>query len=281
MSDSKPIPQEDEIPISITSTSCGNCVFAEYVENTQTGCSANRLEKFKKANIPIIEMKYDDTISLIVDGKTCVYYRNEGWSKEYYKTDDKSHILTCVEKELRIPYHVLLFVRADNVIEDVRKRLTELQSQKIKPKIVTIIDRSHSTNIITGELMKVCQEYSFAHWRIQSIQATDQIDDDVVDLAYDNTKKMKYLFYMIVECDHKIPITLAEEIHRSVHDDMKSFVVLLPNSQGVGKTVLKVAHEKYAGNSFGIPLEKKIVHYDDAPHLIKKVEEICPSLQSS
>ena len=26
-------------------------------------------------------------------------------------------------------------------------------------------------------------------------------------------------------------------------------------------------------------LEDKIVHYDDAPHLIKKVEEICPSLQ--
>mgnify|MGYP001440049571 CR=1 FL=1 len=31
----------------------------------------------------------------------------------------------------------------------------------------------------------------------------------------------------------------------------------------------------------GSPGTFRIVHYDDAPHLIKKVEEICPSLQVS
>ena len=127
--------------------------------------------------------------------------------------------------------------------------------------------------------MKVLAEYSFDHWRVQTIQATDQLDDDVIDLVYDNTKKKPYMFYMLFECKYKIPDQLSQEFHSSLHDDMKSFVILLPNNNNVGKTVLKIAHEKYAGNSFGIPLEDKIVHYDDASHLIKKVEEICPSLQ--
>ena len=129
--------------------------------------------------------------------------------------------------------------------------------------------------------MKICQNYKFDHWRIQTVQATDQIDNDIIDLVYDSTKKMKYMFYTILECSHSIPKDMSKDIHKSLHDDMKSFVVLTPNSDGIGKTVLKVAHEKYSGNSFTIPLEDKIVHYDDAPHLIKKVEEICPSLQVS
>ena len=86
------------------------------------------------------------------------------------------------------------------------------------------------------------------------------------------------MFYMIFECKHTIPDVLSNELHRSLHDEMQSYVILLPNNNNVGKTVLKIAHEKYAGNSFGIPLEDKIVHYNDSPHLIKKVEQICPSL---
>ena len=89
------------------------------------------------------------------------------------------------------------------------------------------------------------------------------------------------MFYIIFESSVQIPTQMSKDIHKSLHDDMKSFVVLLPNSQGVGKTVLKIAHRKYNGNSFTIPLEDKIIHYDDAPHLIKKVEDICPSLQKS
>ena len=78
-----------------------------------------------------------------------------------------------------------------------------------------------------------------------------------------------------------IPSEFSEEIHTAVQDNMQAFTVLLPNADNVGGGALKVAHAKHAGNSFDIPLETKIIHYDDAPHLIKKVEDICPSLQTS
>ena len=276
--------KNDEVSIQVSSTSCYNCVFAKYSDNEQIGCNANRLEIFAKHGHEIIPIKNDnedEKVFFVIDGKICVYYRNSEWAYASYKKDSVEEILTCVQNELKIPYHVLLFFRSSDSFEDIKNRLSELENQDIKPKIVTIVDRSHSERVMTGELMKICQDYNFAHWRIQTVQAVDQIDNDVIDLVYDSTKKMKYMFYTILECSHSIPKDMSKDIHKSLHDDMKSFVILTPNSDGIGKTVLKVAHEKYSGNSFTIPLEDKIVHYDDAPHLIKKVEEICPSLQVS
>ena len=274
---------ESEVTVSISSTECVNCVFATYEGSVQNGCGAHRLEKFDEKDIPIIPFinQKTNTTSFIIDGKSCVYYRNKEWAHQYYQTEDTECILSRVQNELKIPYHVLLFFRTSDSLEDVKSRLSELEDQKIKPKILTIIDRSHTESVMTGELMKICQNYKFDHWRIQAIQAIDQIDNDIIDLAYDSTKKMKYMFYMVFDCEHPIPLAMSEDIHKSLHDEMQAFTVLKPNGNGVGKTVLKAAHEKYNGNSFTIPIEDKIVHYDDAPHLIKKVEEICPSLQTS
>ena len=263
------------------STLCHDCIFADYKDKIQIGCKAERIEKFKNANIPMAQLDNDGTLSTIIEGKTCVYYRPKEWAITHYGTSSTLNILQIVKKELRIPYHALIFIRSNNNIQEVEDRLLELQNQKIKPRIVTVIDRTHQVEIISGNLIKTLPNYRFDHWRIQTIQATDQLDLDIIDLAYDNTKSYNYMFYMVFECSHPIPSSMSEEIHKSLHDDMKAFTVLLPNSKGVGKGALKVAHAKHAGNSFSIPLEDKIKHYDDAPHLIKQVEEICPSLQTS
>ena len=279
MSESAPQQNENNL-VPISSTLCHNCVFADYDSNSQTGCKADRLDKFKKANITISEMVYEDSTSYVIEEKMCVYYRNKNWALEHYKNIDDKNLVETVRKELRIPYHALLFVRQNDSIDNVGMRLTELEKQDIKPKMVTIIDRTHSTYPITNQLLSMARNHSFDYWRVQTIQAIDQIDTDVVDLIYDNTKTIPYMFYICFECQHTIPSTVSKEIHTSVHDDMKAFTVLIPNTNNVGGGALKTAHEKHAGNSFTIPLADKIKHYDDAPHLIKKVEEICPSLQT-
>ena len=272
--------QDENKLIPISSTLCHHCIFADYNDNIQTGCKADRLDKFKKANIAISKIVYEDVTSYIIEEKVCVYYRNKDWALDNYKNIDDQGLVAAISKELRIPYHVLLFVRKNDSIDDVSIRLTELEQQKIKPKMVTIIDRTHTPVPITNQLLTIMRTHSFDYWRVQTIQATDQLDTDIIDLIYDNTKKIPYMFYICFECQYIIPPTVSEEIHVSLHDDMKAFTVLTPNANNVGGGALKVAHEKHAGNSFTIPLADKIRHYDDAPHLIKKVEDICPSLQT-
>jgi len=280
----------------INSTPCHNCVFAEYDDNnTQIACKANRLEKFQQANIPISVIEgAEGKIAFLIEGKVCVYYRNKDmlktWqdhalsSKEYTQAiiDSDENLLQLVKSQLKIPYHAIVFVRSTDELKNVEFRLSELENQQIKPKIVTIVDRSHEYKDISGRLIMMCQEkYSFDHWRVQRIQAPDQIDTDVIDLVYDSTKQINYMFYIAFESSQPIPSVMSEEIHKSLHDDMKKFTILLPNSKGVGGGALKAAHAKHAGNSFTIPLHTKIIHYNDSPELITKVEEICPSLQTS
>ena len=220
--------------------------------------------------------------TFIVENKICVYYRNQTWAEKQYNTTDKNKILSLVKNELNIPYQAILFFRENDSIEDIKNRLTELDNQKVKPKILTLVDQcSYQTGKFSQHLVDIIKEYSFDYWRIQTVQLANQIDNDIIDLVYDSTKDKKYMLYMTFECAYPIPPTVSQELHTAVHDDMKSFTVLLPNKDRVGKTVLKIAHKKYSGNSFAIPLEEKIKHYDDAPHLIKRVEEICPSLNQS
>ena len=271
----------EEQRMSVASTICLNCVFADYTNNMQTGCKANRLELFKKAGHQIRDVDLNNRTCSVIEGKTCVYYRNKEWAESYYQTEITDEILLKIQQELRIPYHAILFFRQKDSLQDLRARLLELENQDVKPKIVTILDRAHSVKIVTKDIMSMCSERTFDYWRVQSIQATDQLDNDVIDLAYDSTKNIKYMFYMIFECAYSIPDTVSQELHKALHDDMKAFTVLLPNQNQVGKTVLSIAHKKYTGNSFTIPIEDKIIHYNDAPHLIKKVEEICPSLYQS
>ena len=267
--------------IPMTSTLCNNCVFAQYKNDKQTGCIAGRLDHFTQANIPIGEMKYEDTgtTSFVIEGKVCVYYRNEEWVRETYPNKSVNDIQDIVKTQLNIPYHAIVFFRQTDTMEDLDLRLSELHNQKVKPKIVTVVDRSHTVENLSTKIMNLCKKHSFAYWRVQRVQAVDQIDTDVIDLVFDSTKNKPYMFYITFECKYPIPISMSEDIHKSLHDDMKSFSVLLPNTNNVGGAALKIAHQKHAGNSFGVSLEAKIRHYDDAPHLIKKVEEICTSLK--
>ena len=39
------------------STSCKNCYFAEYQDNTQTGCKLGRLEKYRNLNVILQHLK--------------------------------------------------------------------------------------------------------------------------------------------------------------------------------------------------------------------------------
>ena len=72
---------EESVEISMASTACRNCFFADYDKNLQVGCKAERLEKFSQAGIKIIQLNKDseNKTSFIIDGKTCVYYRNQEW----------------------------------------------------------------------------------------------------------------------------------------------------------------------------------------------------------
>ena len=126
MTDEQTTPTKiEDMRTSMVSTICYNCVFADYTDNVQTGCKANRLELFKQQKQEINEVDIDGKTCFVLEGKACVYYRNKDWAVESYKTEDTDTIFDIVKKQLNIPYHAILFFRSDDAIEDKDKRLTE------------------------------------------------------------------------------------------------------------------------------------------------------------
>ena len=273
---------DDQIKVGVSTTCCRQCVFAEYEDNVQTGCAAGRFEVFNKNGIDLVYAEDEEKKFYLVKDKACIYFRHIDTCAEIIKKKTVSEIKDLISSSLKMPYHVLVFLREGDSLADLECRLSELEQQAVKPKIVSVIDRTHSEVDLTPKIVGLFHnKYAFDNWRTQRVAAIDRSDHEIIDVCYDNTKRLKYFFYTIFETSKPIPASFSEEIHYSVQEEMKSFVLLEPNSCGNGKTVLKMAHAKYGGNSFDIDLKDKLIHYDDGANLIRKVEELCPSLGES
>ena len=260
------------------STSCKNCYFADYDGKTQTGCRLNRIEKYKNINASVVEVYDEDKEFYVIQDKICVYYRNHEFINELgLRSEDD--ILKTVKSELKAPYHLLLFFRENDTEKELEKCIEIASNQKIKPKVFTVINKFNN-NVDPSKIMQIANHYGFENWRIQNAANVEfEWDRDLIDLSYDNTKKHKFLFYTVFETLQGIPPSFSEEIHDAMYEDLHAFSCLLPNANENGLSVLRIAQEKYSGNSFGIKIEEKIKFYEEDAHLIKKVEDLCPSLK--
>ena len=260
------------------STSCKNCYFADYDCKTQTGCRLGRLEKYRNTSGNVVEAYDDDKEFYVIQNKICVYYRNHEFIEEM-QLRNEDEILKRIKSELHAPYHLILFFREEDTIEDLSRCIENAASQYIKPQVFTVINK-FNTQVEASKIMEITNHHGFNHWRIQNAANLEfEWDRDLIDLSYDSTKKHKFLFYSVFEASEGIPINFSEEIHNSMYEDLEAFSCLTANKNGNGLTVLRIAHEKYSGSSFGIKIEEKIKFYEDDSHLIKKVENLCPSLQ--
>ena len=259
-------------------TNCKDCYFADYKNNTQDGCSLNRLEKYKKAGIDIIEGKDDDKEFYVVSEKFCVYYRT-GEDIQKLNLNNREEASTYIESKLQAPYHLIVMCREDDTEADLEKCILSAINQKIKPKVFTIINKFNQ-NIPSTTMMEMVRPHSFDYWRVQNATNEEfEWDRDLIDLSYDSTKKHKYLFYAVFETLQGVPPTFSEEIHDAMYEDMQAFSCLVPNTNNNGLVVLSIAQEKYSGSSFGIKIEEKIKFYKDDIHTIHNVENLCPSLK--
>ena len=260
------------------STSCKNCYFAEYKDKTQSGCKLNRLEKYRNLNANVVEAYDDDKEFYVIQDKICVYYRNQEFIEELQLVDEEG-ILKKIKSELHAPYHLILFFRENDTEKDLEHCIESAASHHIKPPVFTVINKFNK-NVDPPRIMEIANHHGFNHWRIQNAANLEyEWDRDLIDLSYDSTKKHKYLFYTVFETLQGIPFSFSEEIHDAMYEELQAFSCLTPNDNGNGLTVLRIAQEKYSGSSFGIKIEEKIQFYEDDSHLIKKVEDLCPSLK--
>ena len=109
---------------------CRDCIFAEWEENQQTGCSIDRLEKYKKLECAFdCEDEETDKKFYIIDGRFCMMCRNQKWVEDNNVAEEDWE--SIAKEEMKIKYQALVFAGDDK--EDIKKTIRSLVNQTITP----------------------------------------------------------------------------------------------------------------------------------------------------
>jgi hypothetical protein len=263
-------------------TSCKDCAFAVFSGKTQTGCSANILERYRKTGAEIIEA-YDDNGKefFVIDNKLCPYHREKEWAKKY----SKSELLNIVGSQTKSPYQAMVLHRKGASQEELASTLKSLADQFNPPNIVSIISMQQPDSIykLNIDLENIVKEYEDRFdWRIQNILNSETTDRQSIDLAIDGTYfKYSFPYYLVFESGFEVPKDFTEELHNSIMFEGKQMVFCHPLEGSMnGMLVNRLLHRKHTGNAFNIHIEDKLAEFEEGieNHMFK-IEEICPSVK--
>jgi len=97
-------------------TSCKECKFAMYEEDTQTGCRFGRIDKFQKCDDAIVTESMDDDKEFYTVNRACNYFRVEGTEVN----------LTQVIYQSQMAFGVVVRLDSKNDEKEARKTLKSL-----------------------------------------------------------------------------------------------------------------------------------------------------------
>jgi len=260
-------------------TSCGDCIFSERDKKTQTqiGCQFNKIEVYRnKKNGNVIEA-YDEFNNefFVINNHACLHKRTKEWAKDYRKSQWKS----AVEEQLQIRYHAMVIFRQGKCPTGLVRTMQSLNSQKIPPCLLTIINRSR---MAATELVRIIETGQWnVEWRLQTFLNSKSTDRETIDIVIDSSKYLAHpAFYIVFESPFETPPILSEEMQKYFVDEMKYAIFAHPRKDGNGMLVNSAFHKKHAGNCFGINIEEKLKEFEPGAYqYIKSIEDICPSLK--
>jgi hypothetical protein len=269
-------------------TACADCVFAEKItsphdtspalsKRTQTGCSFNRLEKYRDKGAQIIDA-YDengDEFS-VINGKICLYKRTKDWGE----LTSKKRWRARVNDELRMKYHAMVSFGPEDSLQDLHKTMQSLNDQSNPPTLTSVLSTSKEvpTHIINA---LNSANYENLDWRLQTFIDEEIHERQCIDLAIDNTKKLvRIVFYMLFQAGFEVPNEMSDEIHQYFIEDMGRVIFASGNDDGNGMLVSFPFHIKHAGNAFHVRIEDKLREFEEgAEQYFRKIEDVCPSLK--
>lgn len=221
-------------------TSCRNCVFAEYEDKTQVGCRLDMLEKYDE----VLEAYDEEKEFFVINNMFCRRKRSEQWAKRF----PASEWANQVERELEIKWHPILFFTTP---QELIRSIDSIKQQSIPPAHVTVINGFNSV-VPSHKITKWLK--GFNSWRVQSIESSDVVKEDQIDLVIDT---YKIPIYMVFDAGYQLEPTLIQQLNNLINEEMLSFA-LITKKDNTLKIIPTAIHEKFGGSSFGVALEEKI-----------------------
>lgn len=126
---------------NINRTSCKDCILAIYSDKTQTGCQANRIEKYKAQSKDLVFEAYDEEKEFFVINRLCNFYRDKSWNNGQAS-------ISKINNECKVTFEVLIDCK-DFDKEDIAqfRSLYNDMTDYGEKKISTILFVNHKSKV--------------------------------------------------------------------------------------------------------------------------------------
>ena len=271
--------QQKDYPLEISSneaeTICRDCAFAIYEEQTQTGCSLGKIDKFEEQDTEILEV-YDETDRefYVIKGRVCVFWRAGDWKDKYEGRKDLEDI---VNKETMIRMDANVYLDKNSTLKDLDKTVTSIQKGILKPVQLTIIN--NGSRIEKMLLARVGMKSGFK-WRVENIQDDGEADRHrSIDIAIRKTSAKDCNYYFVFDAGKAVPKDFISDINKSINIDMNRFLAL-KSKDGNGDVGQVHMHKQIGGNRDKRFLDKieTTTRSQGCSHLLQDISKIVSSM---
>lgn len=269
------------IELSQIHTSCKNCVFAEYKNGEQVGCQLNKIQDYEKAGIDVVDVYDKDNKKFkIINERFCLFYRNEKMMRQYPPSSWDEIVIS----QTKIPYHMILIVRENNSLMEIKQSLNDIKNQTVTPSLITLVNKQYTSYAKDNEkfiapkvIFDLLDSRHFKRFSLKNIYNDELSDRDCIDLVFDSSKESRYPIYVVFEAGEPIPNEVGKDLNDSILIKMQQIGFVKPYKGLNGMTVNYTTHKKYGGNSFQVNIEDKIVKFEEnGEQFIFNSEDIYP-----
>lgn len=273
------------------STPCKNCCFAVYDKNTQTGCSAGMLDKFRRANVEIQECYDEEKEFYVIQDRWCPAQRTDNWLKRYRK----KNIHKVLANELLLKTDCIIYAY-NSTTENIITTLDSLCNQEIKPSNIVIIlnhSKDNERNLKPSHIIqalepdKSVQEALFNYKGIpyNITYMANPVNVANLEKSLDQASiHFKWTWLMVFIAGKTVDTNFIKAFDYALHEKMMRFIMVEGDEEHHGlamqhfvfKAIGGSSPVKHINNIISVIDKIKFITEDEGePHLIKTFGDIC------
>ena len=218
---------------------CKECVFALWDKKTetQTGCSANRLDKLVKLNNAQLTTK--ENTSYYELKQFCNLYRTSQWVEKQKNPDDT---LSLAREEIKSKFGIVIY-DTKNEEDKLSTTLESIKEIDYDPQRIRIIISSYKEKGVQNLVSKVID---MQNNKFSCITSFHCYDDNVALRDYECFSKLyRHSYFVKVKSGSEISKNFFTEIDKSLNDNLERKAIFEDTNNGVFALPFGVVNKEY------------------------------------
>jgi hypothetical protein len=237
-----------------TQTSCKDCIFAVYENNTQVNCLQGRISTFKKLNM-LLEA-YDEEKEFWVVNRLCNTHRSIEWNNGIIDIDQ-------AQEEIKLIFD--LIIDCNYIDEEYISYLDELL---ISIKRYGI--EKFNINLIHSGLVSPEQKHLIASYmqKIPNAKIKIYLNEELIVTGL--IQKSKTSYFTVIKKNNPVDINVFERLNYLVNQDMKKILYAKNNNNALISTLAFKIQNMQQDTNFNFDVTiKAIMEYSQPEYYVE------------